>query len=256
MKTAFVVASLVLISTNLICASERIAETHAAQEGVGSRFREQLAQDDDPRADILSGEFFIHRTSERLDCKAGLSWMTGLAETGDAEAMFELGTMYETGSCAPVSEPKALAWLRKAAENGNNAAPGSLGKTYYSGNNDLGTDYSQALLWFSKGAMIFDAQSFYYLGSMYQDGKGVTRNHNEAYKLFDIAMHLYPFRSEHRAMALLARDRSREVLTPGEVTAAGLASRRLLEALLEHDTQMIHKLFPQEALAALQASER
>jgi len=128
MKTAFVVASLVLISTNLICASERIAETHAAQEGVGSRFREQLAQDDDPRADILSGEFFIHRTSERLDCKAGLSWMTGLAETGDAEAMFELGTMYETGSCAPVSEPKALAWLRKAAENGNNAAQARLAR--------------------------------------------------------------------------------------------------------------------------------
>jgi len=206
---------------------------------------------DQPLADVISGEFYIHTTSERLTCQAGFSWLADLAEAGDAEAMFELGGLYEVGSCAPVDKPKALAWLIKASEKGNGAASSAVGRLYYSGGQGITANYAEALRWSSKGAILFNAEAFYYLGLLYQNGMGVPADHQKAYALFNISMHLYAFFTDGRTVAPRARDNAREALTPSEVADAKKVSEHLLNALLEHDDQKTNDLFPQEALAVL-----
>jgi len=252
MRVSAAVVSFVLISAKVVCASEQLKEPSVAPEAAASvaRLRPPV-QDDGSIAGVISGEFYIYSTSEKLNCKAGLFWLTQLAEAGNEEAMFELGSLYETGDCVPANEPKALAWFRKAAENGNAAAPSVLGKLYYSGAEGIAPDYKKALRRLSRAAILLDPHAFYYLGLMYQEGMGVRPNYIEAYKLFDLSMHLSPFFGEDRKTALIARDSARERLTPRQVADASLASKRLLVALLEHNQQGADKLLPQETLAAL-----
>jgi hypothetical protein len=256
MRISVAAVSFVLIHANVVCASELLQKPSVAAEGAALVVRQAPVQNDRPIAAVISGEFFIYRTSEKLNCKAGLSWMTQLAEAGNAEAMFELGDLYKTGNCVLPSDPKALAWFLKAAEHGNAAAPSVLGKLYYSGGERIAPDYEEALRWLSNGVILLDPQAFYYLGLMYQQGIGVRPNYKEAYKLLDLSMHLFPFFSDNRKMALVARDSARESLTPREVVDETLASKRLLVALLEHDQQGADNLLPQEVLAALRGNNR
>ncbi len=257
MRIAAVIVSFVLISANLVCASDRVQEPSVAAEGAEwvARMRPP-AQDDRPIAGVISDEFYIYGIAKKLNCKAGLLWMTRLAEAGNAEAMFELGNLYETGSCVQASEPRALAWFVKAAENGSAAATSAAGKLYYLGGEDIAADYKEALRWLSKGVILLDRNAFYYLGLMYQRGMGVRPNYKEAYKLFDVSMHLSPLFSGDRKTALVARDGTRERLTPREVADAASASKLLLIALLESDDQSARNLLPQEVLTTLRVSNR
>src|SRR5687768_9441454 len=50
---------------------------------------------------------------------AGLDQLRKAAESGDAEAMLELGILYEFGFSMPDNKAPALAWYRLAAESGN-----------------------------------------------------------------------------------------------------------------------------------------
>ena len=251
MRCSVMMVLTALIGAGISSASERTACAPGSPICATSEFPRPPVQNEEPRADIISGELIIVRTAEKLDCNAGLSWITEQAESGDSEAMFELGDMYDTGSCTPADAPKALTWLHKAAENGNKAALSSIGRVYYSEKGPDEAHYTNALLWFSRGATLFDARSFYFLGLMYLEGKGVRSNYREAYILLDVSMHLYPLLSEDRTVALAARDRAREGLTPTEVTDAVLSSKRLLAGMLIHQVKTFTELFPKEALAVL-----
>ena len=55
----------------------------------------------------------------QVEDPAGLENLRKAAETGDAEAMLELGILYEFGYQMPDNKPPALAWYRLAAEAGN-----------------------------------------------------------------------------------------------------------------------------------------
>jgi hypothetical protein len=252
----FVIIALTLIGTGAISAAERTDCAAGGPFCATLEISKSPFQDVEPRAEIVSGEFIIIRTAEKLNCNAGLSWMTKQAESGDSEAMFELGDMYDAGNCAPVDGAKALTWLRKAAENGNTAALGSIGRLYYLEVERDEAHYTNALLWFARGATQFDARSFYFLGLMYLQGNGVRRNDRDAFVLLDISMHLYPPLSEDRAVAFAARDRAREGLTPAEAGNAALVSNRLLDGMLEHHDEAISDLFPREALIVLRESRR
>jgi TPR repeat protein len=55
----------------------------------------------------------------QVEDPAGLENLRKDAGTGDAEAMLELGILYEFGFQMPDNKPPALAWYRLAAEAGN-----------------------------------------------------------------------------------------------------------------------------------------
>ncbi len=72
-----------------------------------------------------------------------------LAEQGDTQAQFVLGSMYRDGRGVAQNNDEMLRWWRRAAEGGN-----------------------------------FDAQ--FALGNLYSGGSGVAKNHVLAYMWFDI----------------------------------------------------------------------
>ena len=53
-----------------------------------------------------------------------------LAEQGDAQAQYNLGTMYETGKGVPGDDTEAVKWYRLAAEKGYLEAQLRLGVMY------------------------------------------------------------------------------------------------------------------------------
>jgi TPR repeat protein len=55
----------------------------------------------------------------QVEDPAGLENLRKTAESGDAEAMLELGILYEFGYQMPDNKAPALAWYRLAAEAGN-----------------------------------------------------------------------------------------------------------------------------------------
>lgn len=142
MRFAGAVVSFVLISSHVAYAAELFQE-RSIPISPAVPLSVPL-QDDRPLAEVLSDKLYIYSTSIKLNCKAGLSWMTQLAEAGNAQAMFELGDLYDTGNCVQASQPKALAWFVKAAENGSANAASALGKLYL-GSQDVAPDYRRAL---------------------------------------------------------------------------------------------------------------
>jgi TPR repeat protein len=83
-----------------------------------------------------------------------------LAEQGDAEAQFNLGSLYYQGWGVPQDYREAVKWLRKAAEQNQAFAQVTLGTIYAEGvQGVIEKDYSQALMWFILAAARGDMEA-------------------------------------------------------------------------------------------------
>lgn len=75
-----------------------------------------------------------------------------LAEQGDANAQWTLGTFYYSGQAVSQDYQKAHRWFRSAADRGHALALRSLGTMYRHGQG-VPQDEVQAYVWYSLGAM-------------------------------------------------------------------------------------------------------
>ncbi len=83
------------------------------------------------------------------DVAAAVSELKPLAEQGNAEAQFNLGSLYYQGWGVPQDYKEAVKWLRKAAEQGHLFSQSTLGTVYAEGvQGVVEKDYPQALMWF------------------------------------------------------------------------------------------------------------
>jgi hypothetical protein len=64
---------------------------------------------------------------------AALAQLQAAAQSGDANAQFWLGIMYEHGQGVPQDYAQAISWYRKAAEQGYALAQNNLGSMYVKG---------------------------------------------------------------------------------------------------------------------------
>ena len=99
------------------------------------------------------------------------------AEQGDAEAQYDLGTLYLTGyKDIKKNHEEALKWIKKAAMQGYAKAQHSIGVhcVCYEGN------YEEAVKWFRKAASQGYAAGQYELGVCYYKGTGVDEDEDEA----------------------------------------------------------------------------
>ena len=84
-----------------------------------------------------------------------------LAEQGDADAAFKLGSLYYQGLGVPQDHREAVKWLRAAAEQGHTFAQVTLGTLYAEGvQGMMEKDYPQALMWFIFAAAKGDMEAF------------------------------------------------------------------------------------------------
>lgn len=101
------------------------------------------------------------------------------AEAGDADAQYQLGSMYSMGGGVPVDAVKAVDWFQRAAAQGLAKAQNYLGYIYLNGEG-VPKDAVKALEWFLKAAAQGDADSYYKIGGMYANGDGVPKDDSKA----------------------------------------------------------------------------
>ena len=86
------------------------------------------------------------RAYQQRDFATALKEWKALADSGDAEAEFRVGVMYEQGEGVPSDPRQAANWYRKAAEQAYARAQYALGTLYEKGQGVL-QDYVQAHMW-------------------------------------------------------------------------------------------------------------
>jgi TPR repeat protein len=78
---------------------------------------------------------------------------------------------------------EAALWFEKAAKKGDHEAQFYLGLMYQDGKG-VKQDYDQALLWYKKSANAGNAEAQYNLANLHEKGLGVTQDNEEAIKWF------------------------------------------------------------------------
>jgi len=113
-----------------------------------------------------------------------------LAKQGDVSAQHNLGRMYATGQGVSKDNAKAISWYHKAAEQGSVPSHTNLGLMYYDNiwdSKDPTDDLAKAFYWLSKAAEWGHPVAQYYLGEMYDIGRGVPMDSAEAFSWYSKA---------------------------------------------------------------------
>lgn len=123
-----------------------------------------------------SGEFAVcpgKRAFEKGAWDIAYREFSGRAATGDAAAQHYLGLMYVRGLGLQQNTGKGIRLLHRAAEQNLPGAHFSLGLLAYQGR-VLPKNYHEAFDWFQRGALLNHAEAQYFLGTMYNSGRGTT----------------------------------------------------------------------------------
>ena len=127
----------------------------------------------------------------RGDYATALREFRPLAESGHTEAQFYLGQMYIVGDGVSQDLAKAENWYLKSAEGGNEGAQMALVFRYLDGAG-FDTMPGAAAEWLQKLAERYSKIGWAHpaqviLGILYERGQGVTQDHREALKWYQIA---------------------------------------------------------------------
>jgi len=114
------------------------------------------------------------------DLKEAAQWYQRSAAGGFAMAQFRLGTLYERGLGMKPDAARAQIWYERAAAQGNVKAMHNLAVLAAS-RNPKG-DYEGAAHWFNGAADYGLADSQYNLAVLYENGMGVGKDMQQAYK--------------------------------------------------------------------------
>jgi len=93
------------------------------------------------------------------------------AQSGDAEAQYDVGYRYEKGRGVDEDEETALEWYRKSAEQGMAKAQYKIG-TFYMKGIAVDKNTSEAKIWLQKAADLGYAPAQYQLGKLYAGPRG------------------------------------------------------------------------------------
>ena len=147
------------------------------------------------------------------DPAKGVYWFTKLAETGDANAMFNLGLHYAKGHGVKRNFAKAAQWMEKAAKAGDDDAPTLIeeyrklaralkraekgdaqaqadlaeglmrlgGSVNLAGSDD---DYAESVKWAKLAADQGNADAMWVLALAYRHGRGMNQNIDTALKYY------------------------------------------------------------------------
>ena len=109
-----------------------------------------------------------------------------LAESGNRDAQFNLGLLYENGLGVAKDGAQAAHWFRRAAEQDDRSAQAYLGEMYAQG---LGVerDDREALHWYRTAAERGHAASQYNVGLFYATGRGIAPSDVQAVAWITVA---------------------------------------------------------------------
>ncbi|KZN69219.1 tetratricopeptide repeat protein [Pseudoalteromonas luteoviolacea] len=120
------------------------------------------------------------------DFKLAHHWYGKAVSAGSADAMNNLGMMYNNGEGTDLDFVKAKQYFERAAELGSQLSFGNLGRLYEMGEG-VEQSLEQAIEYYELGISFGDAQSMHNLGSLYNEGNGVKKSREKALDLFEQA---------------------------------------------------------------------
>lgn len=123
-----------------------------------------------------------------------------LADAGEREALFLMGTAYDEALGVAENLAEAVRWYRRAADLGHVLAQHNLGNLHQAGRG-VSKDDAQAVAWWRRAAEQGDAVPMFRLGEMYEAGRGVKRDLGQARLWYERAA----ARGFARARSALAR---------------------------------------------------
>lgn len=112
----------------------------------------------------------------RGDFKTALEILTPLAESGDVDALGNLGNMYAFGHGVPKDLAKAYSFWSRAAEKHLGTAMFNIAVLHATGQGGVPKDLSQAAAWYKKAAEHRHDQAMITLSSIYATGQGLEKN--------------------------------------------------------------------------------
>jgi TPR repeat protein len=154
----------------------------------------------------------------KKDYATALRLWRPLADQGNAEAQYALGSMYDDGKGVPQNKAEALKLYRLAAERGNDGAQFSVGVLYFAGV-AVSENRIEAAKWFRRAADQGHIGAQVYLALSYATGLGVPQDNVQAYMWLSVAA------ARGDKDAISNRKRVAQKLTPAQITAAQKLAR-------------------------------
>ena len=108
---------------------------------------------------------------QRADYAGAIAIWRPLAETGDADAQFNLGQAYRLGKGVPLDLGAAQMWFERAATRGHLDAQTTLGLLLFQNGNQSG-----GIKWLSKAAEQGEPRALLVYGTALYNGDGVTQD--------------------------------------------------------------------------------
>lgn len=148
---------------------------------------EPLAQSGNKQAQYQLGGLYEMGEGVSQNNKMAAMWYQKAADQGHGGAQYNLGRMYEAGIGVKQDFFEAFKRYRLAATFGNNRdAYFALGQVYFKGRG-VDQDYAKAINYYRDAATRGHAVSQHILGSMYQEGWGVKRDLIMSYIWYTLA---------------------------------------------------------------------
>lgn len=139
------------------------------------------AKSEEPKEPDRQEASLQNKDSEELSSLT-LDQLQAKAESGDVEAINEVGRRYYDGIDVKQDGGEAAKWFRKTASQGNADGQYGLGLFYATGAGE--TNSKEAVSWFLKAAEQGHSSAQNFLGVCYLEGKGIPQSDTEAARCF------------------------------------------------------------------------
>ncbi len=138
---------------------------------------EPLAKQGFPEANFIMARILTN--TPPVDYAQVIYWLQRATELDHAEAAYNLGIAYQTGTGVTKDLPLAVKTYQRSAAMGNAKAQRNLGLMYSAGIG-IEQNYQKAFQFFTDSANAGETASQYNLGIMYLQGTGTERNTKQA----------------------------------------------------------------------------
>lgn len=186
-----------------------------------------LAERGDPEAQYELGTAYYEGQGVAQDLSEAAWWWRQAAEQGHVKAQFNLGVMYYEGNGVRRDAAAGVRLWRAAATQGHLEAQYNLGLVYSSGRG-VPVDYGEAAKWYRMAAVQGGKKAQYNLGVMYAKGEAFPADYVQAHAWFSLAAEAPP--GELRDKAVHNRDVLSARLTAEQRSEAERLARELLRA--------------------------
>ena len=150
------------------------------EHAMAKRVWQMLAESGDSEAAYKLGMLYdMGGDGVEQDAAQAASWYLQAAKAGHLHAQHNLAAAYASGDGVEMDISQALAWWKRAARTGNSDSQYNLGIVYAMGVHGVKKNLDQAKKWWRKAAMKGDPMAQYNLGTIYANGEDV-RSYCEA----------------------------------------------------------------------------